>query len=263
MKIPVRSTKWQIAADAWRLDEFEFVVSKLMGPDGRPLWRQTNCYDVAHLIADALLVLKVEKGGATADELAPRKKALVYFMTHCFPGVRGLELMAEAIDCDAVGYQLAQQRFKAPKHDPESRRRLRQTRAAFKRALAAEMDRNQHPAQMDFLSEHSEMHKRVGRLRISPSRFVKPWHEFARKMFRKWVLLSRDPDVRIRSRDSLAVRFVQQALEYVGEHVARPAILKVLLKEIASTDKLFKNGPLTKDAAISWGTAGLVGRTWP
>jgi hypothetical protein len=263
-KIPVRSTKWQIANDAWRLDDFEFVTSKLMGPDGRPMWRQLTFYDVAALIADAFLVLKVEKGGATADELAPRRKALMFFMIHCWPGARRLEATAEHIDAEAMGYRLAVERFKAPEHDPESRRGLRESKAAVKRRLAAEIERNaQHPAEADFCSGHRELLAAIARHRVSPSRFVLPWHEFARKMFRAWVPISRDPDVRTRSRDALAVRFVQQVLEYVGKHVARPAILKVLSKEIASTDALFKNGHLMRGATLSWSAARLMGRKWP
>jgi hypothetical protein len=62
-------------------------------------------------------------------------------------------------------------------------------------------------------------------------------------LFRSYVALLRDPDVRTRSRDALAIRFVQQVLGYAGEHVDRSAILKVLMKEIKSTDILFANAP--------------------
>jgi hypothetical protein len=263
-KIPVRSTKWQIANDAWRLDEFEFVTSKLMGPDGRPMWRQLTFYDVAALIADAFLVLKVEKAGATADELAPRRKALMSFMIYCWPGAGRLEATAGLIDVEAISYRLAVQRFKAPKHDPESRRGLRESKAAVKKRLAAEIEQNaQHPAEADFCSGHRELLAAITRHRVSPSRFALPWHEFARKIFRAWVLISRDPDVRTRSRDALAVRFVQQVLEYAGKHVTRPAILKVLSEEIASTNALIKNGHLMRGAALSWSAARLMGRKWP
>jgi hypothetical protein len=241
--IPVRLTRWKVLKDAWQLDEIEFVVSKLLGPDGRPLWQVTHCGDVADLLADTELMLDAEKGTLPSEpeRRKARKRWLMEGYLYVHPGERRLNLMGVIIDVAALQYLAAKARFGAPKLDLKRQRRVREAAAALKRELAVESQANaRHPARAEFCAEQNEMLKNLDRLRVAPSRFAPPWHRFARDIFVSFVAMTRDPDVRTRSRDARAVRFVQRTLAYIGVHVGRPAIFKVLSDLIASTDDLFE-----------------------
>jgi hypothetical protein len=257
MEIRVKSTNWQQVAQAWQLNDFEFRESKLVGPDERALWRHATFYHVAGFIADAMLVLRVEKG-ATASErqqrkalLAPRKEALVDFMIKYYPGARPLEYMAHIIDSCALLYQASKQRFRAPEYDGKGRSRLRAAKATIERELAAEIERSKHPAEAHFRAVQRDELERIRGLPISPSRFARPWHDFACEIYWSYFGTMTDPTVLNRSCNTMVVRLVQQVLmARVGEHVERPAILKVLSKEIAFAKALVTASipaPLTRE----------------
>jgi len=269
MEIRVKSTNWQQVANAWQLNDFEFTNSELVGPDERPLWRQATFYHVAQYIADAMLVLRVEKG-ATASErqqrkaqLAPRKKALIDFMINRYPGTPLLESMAEIIDSCALLYQCSKQRFRAPEHDPKRRSRLRAAKATIERELAAEIERGSHPAEVYFRAVQCDELERLRHLPISPSRYARPWHDFAREIYWSYIGMMTDPTVLTRSFDTMVVRLVQQVLmARVGEHVERPAILKVLSKEIGFANALV-TAPIPAPLAREFEQFMKIHHGWP
>jgi hypothetical protein len=238
---PVRSTTWQLMAGSWQLVNAE-IESTLVSPDGRPLWREITCRHIAEILADACIILELEKvprhqRAQRKLELAPNKAQMVDRFLFQYPGQRSLEDVASLMDFERVLYRLAIARVRAPpQHDRNARRRLRRTAAALRQKLEAELRENgRNTAQHDeLLTELSEFQP------SPPTRFQLPWHSFAGRMFHGFVGMTRDPRTWPRSSDALGVRFVQQALAHIGVVAERPAILKVVLVIIKLAEVVFQ-----------------------
>src|SRR5438270_1968308 len=119
------------------IDAKFYTKSRLLGPDGRSLWRETTAFDAAGLLADAELILDVEKvpqheRAQRKLELALRQAELVHQCIRRFPG---LEALAEKIDRERLFYECATRKLGAPKVDRETPRRLREAATTLKRLL--------------------------------------------------------------------------------------------------------------------------------
>jgi hypothetical protein len=223
------------------IDAKFYTKSRLLGPGGRPLWRETTSFDVASLLADAELVLDVEKvpqheRAQRKSQLDPRRAELVRECIRRFPG---LEALAEKIDRERLFYECATRRLGAPKLDRETSRRLREAATRLKKLLQTQSEdptyRIDQSAEMEVLKQRSLKWQEV--LAEEPpyilNTFAVPWHRFAQQIEALFVILVwpfwGGDLLRVRSHDQPMVRFVQQTLDHIGvKTITRAAIFKVL-----------------------------------
>jgi hypothetical protein len=215
--------------------------SRLIGPDRRPLWRETTSFDVAGLLADAELAFDAEKvpqheRAQRKSQLAPRRAELVRECIRRFPG---LETLAAKIDRERLFYECASRRLGAPELDRETPRRLRESATRLKRLLKKqsedEMYRIDDSEKMRALKDRSLKWQEV--LTDEPPyiliAFAVPWHRFALQIATTFTILvwpfwGADL-LRVRSHDQPTVRLVEQTLNYIGvKTITRAAIFKVL-----------------------------------
>src|SRR5690242_18996682 len=95
------------------------IVSTLVRPDGRPLWHEITCRQVAEILADAGIILELEKvpphkRAQRKLELAPNRARMVDRFMLQYPGHTRLEEMASNLDFQRVLYRLAIRRMNAP-----------------------------------------------------------------------------------------------------------------------------------------------------
>ena len=218
--------------------------SRLLGPDGRPLWRETTALDVALLLADAELILDLEKVAQhervqRKSQLAPRRAELARECIRRFPG---LEKLAEKIDRERLFYECATRRLGAPLEDREIRRRLREAATTLKRLFQKQSENPLY--RIDDSEEMHDLKRKYSKwqriLTEEPPyimiSFVVPWHRFACQIAillttLAWPFWGTDL-MRARSHDQPTVQFVQQALDYIGvKTITRAAIFKVLSTE--------------------------------
>ena len=185
---------WQLCGNTWKLVDAKFSKGlNLFGPDWRPLWRNTTATDVAGLLADAELILDIEKAPKyeherRRSELAPRRAELVHQFIYRFPGHRRLEMLAEAIDGERLFYECSVRETGAPTptyHQKKRRRRLREGATTLERKLREELQYHDYydADTIEIKGEYLELLERLSRFRLLPrTRFVKPWHRFAHRI---------------------------------------------------------------------------------
>lgn len=232
-KLSVHSATWQLWGDVWCLVGVKFRKGlNLLGPDWKPLWRNTTSVDVAGFLADAKLILDIEKAPPPEQKqlklvLASRRAELVSRFIYHFPGHTRLEVLAADIDRERLFYECALRKIGAPDIEPERQRRRRIREAAT--ILERELPNSDLDGAEKILEE-------LPRLRNTrPKRFEVPWHRFARRICLEYMVALLPVELRdwpkarySRAHDAPQVRFVQQALDHIGVRtITRSAIYKV------------------------------------
>jgi hypothetical protein len=219
--------------DVWCLVSVKFSKGlNLLGPDWRPLWRNTTPIDVAGLLADAELVLDIEKVPLPEQkqrklDLAPQRAELMNHFMYYFPGGQRLEVLAADIDRERLYYECALRKIGAPdlETNRKRRRRIREAATILERELLL----------INNIDEYQTLLKELSRLRnFRPRRLEISWHRLARRICLEYMVALLPFDLRAglevrysRAHDSPQIRFVQQALNHIGVNtVTRPGIYK-------------------------------------
>lgn len=244
---------WQLWDNVWCLVAVQFSKGiALLGPDWRPIWRNANSLDVAGLLADAELVLDIEKVAQPEQNqrrlaLAARRAELVHNFMHRFPGYRRLEVLAQDIDRHRLYYECSVRKIGAP---PIERNRktgngIREAATTLERELRRELSELgsyniNDPNEVEIIEEHNKLLDQLSSFRVvHQKRFEVPWHRFARIMYREYMVAFlpvnltgwTDAFAHSRSHNSSQVRFVQQALGHIGvKTVTRSAIYNAVYR---------------------------------
>jgi hypothetical protein len=223
------------------IDAKIYTKSRLLGPEGHPLWRETTPLNIAGFLADAELVLDIEKvpqheRAQRKSQLAARRAELV---RECICRLPGLETFAEKIDRERVFYECATRRLGAPQLDRETPRRLREAATTLKRLFKKQSEDPMYEiGDFEEMKELKHRYPNWQKVLIEEPPYILiffavPWHRFAQEIATLFTILVWPfwgvDLLRVRSHDQPTVRFVQQTLDYIGvKTITRAAIFKVL-----------------------------------